>query len=329
MSLKDKIIAILKENNNNFISGQSISERLGITRAAIWKYINKLKEEGYVIESASKKGYRLISCPDLLNYTEIKDMLHTKYIGRNIIHYDSIKCTNDLAKELAAKGAEEGTVVIAEEQTSGRGRFRREWVSAKHKSIIMSIILRPDTNPSSIYQITQIAAAAVGKAVENLNIKVGIKWPNDIMVNWKKVCGILTEASGEVDRVNYVIPGIGINVNQESSDFPEEVSNKATSLRIEKNEYISRKLLLCDFFKIFEELYDEFKYNENAESSIEYCTQKSILIGKRIQVERKKEMIIAEVLEIASDGSLIVQYENGKKDKLISGEVSLYRAYDC
>ncbi|KOF57780.1 MULTISPECIES: biotin--[acetyl-CoA-carboxylase] ligase [Clostridium] len=326
--MKEKIIGMLKCSNNNFISGQSISEKLGITRAAVWKYINKLKEDGYVIESGSKKGYRLISCPDILTTVEIDDTLKTKYIGRNIIHFDSIECTNDLAKELAEKGAEEGTVVIAEEQTSGRGRFRREWVAAKYKSIMMSIILKPNTSSTCIYQITQIAAAAIGKAIEELNIDVGIKWPNDIIVNWRKVCGILTEASGEIDKINYVVVGIGINVNQENSDFPEAVLNKATSLRIEKNEYISRKLLLCSFFEKFETLYDEFRYNENASSSIKYCREKSILVGKKIEVERKKQIIIAEVLEIASDGSLIVKYENGIKDRLISGEVSLHRMYE-
>lgn len=326
--MKEKIFDILKSSNNDFISGQSISSKLGITRAAVWKYINKLKEEGYKIESASKKGYRLIGCPDLLTYREIKDTLNTKYIGRNLVHFDSIGSTNDLAKELAEKGAQEGTVIIAEEQTKGRGRFRREWVSTKYKSIIMSIILRPDTKPSSIYQITQITAAAIGKSIESLDIDVGIKWPNDIIINWRKVCGILTEASGEVDKVNYVIPGIGINVNQESSDFPEEVLNKATSIRIEKDEYIYRKLLLCSFLDNFEKLYDEFKRDENAKSSIEYCKQKSILIGKKIKIERKKQMIVVKVLDVASDGSLIVEYENGVKDRLISGEVSLYRAYE-
>ncbi|MFL0251128.1 biotin--[acetyl-CoA-carboxylase] ligase [Clostridium neuense] len=325
--MKEEIIDILKCSDNNFISGQSISEKLGITRAAVWKYINKLKEEGYKIEAISKKGYRLKSCPDLLTYTEIKDILNTKYIGRNIIHFDSIKCTNDSAKKLAEEGAKEGTVVIAEEQTAGRGRFRREWVAAKYKSIIMSIILRPNTNSACVYQITQIAAAAIGKAIEELNINVGIKWPNDIIINWRKVCGILTEASGEIDKINYVVVGIGVNVNQESLDFPKEVLSKASSIRIEKNEHISRKLLLCSFFEKFEMLYNEFKNCENAKSAIEYCRQKSILLGKTIEVERKKQVVIAKVLEIAPDGCLIVQYEDGKKDRLISGEVSLHRTY--
>lgn len=326
--MKEKIFDILRSSNDVFISGQSISSKLGITRAAVWKYINKLKEEGYKIESVSKKGYRLIECPDLLTYMEIKDALNTKYVGRNLIHLDSIGSTNDLAKELAENGAEEGTVIIAEEQTEGRGRFRREWVSTKYKSIIMSIILRPDTKPSSIYQITQIVAAAIGKSVESLGVNIGIKWPNDIIINWRKVCGILTEASGEADKVNYVIPGIGINVNQESSDFPEEVLNKATSIRMEKDGYVHRKPLLCSFLDNFEKLYDEFKREENAKTSIEYCKQKSILIGKKIKIERKKQVIVVKVLDVDSDGSLIVEYENGRKDKLISGEVSLYRAYE-
>ncbi|WP_234121727.1 biotin--[acetyl-CoA-carboxylase] ligase [Clostridium hydrogenum] len=326
--MKGKILDILKSNSDDFVSGQSISRNLGVTRAAVWKYINKLKEEGYLIESVSKKGYRLKSCPDLLTYDEIKDILNTRYIGRHIVYYDSIGSTNDEAKKLAIEDScVDGTVVIAEEQTSGRGRFDRKWASAKYKCINMSIILKPNIEAYNVALISSIAAAAVGMAIDECGMKAKVKWPNDIVVNWRKVCGILAEASGEMNRLNYVIVGIGINVNQESKDFSEEILDKATSIKIEKDKCVSRKMLLCSLLDKFEKLYDEFLKSENAERSLKYCKENSILIGRKIEVIRKNQITVAKAVDIDEMGALVVENENGVRERLISGEVSLHRVY--
>lgn len=321
--MKEQIINLLKENENTFVSGQKISESLGVSRAAIWKYINSIKEDGYEIESVSRKGYKLISSPDLLTYEEIKNKLNTKYIGNNIIHLDSVDSTNDEAKKRAREGAKEGTVVIAEEQTKGRGRLGRNWTSPKYKGIWMSIILRPDIDPMKVSKVTQIGAAAVTMAAEEMGIETFIKWPNDIIMNGKKVCGILTEMSGELTKVNYVIMGIGINANIEKEEFPEEIQVVASSLKIEKGQYVKRKELVSKVLNNFENLYDEFINEGKIDKSIEICREKSILIGKQVRIIEREKETKAKVLDLNKDGKLIVQYEDGKVEEIISGEISV------
>ena len=322
--MKDLIINLLKSNENSFISGQKISEELGITRAAIWKYMNQIKEEGYEIVSVSRKGYMLINSPDLLTSNEIKNNLNTEFIGKNIIHFDSINSTNIKAKELAELGEIEGSIVISEEQTMGRGRLGRSWLSPKHTGIWISIILRPDMLPNKAAMITQVGAAAVATALKKLGITSYIKWPNDILVNGKKVCGILTEMSCELNQINYIIMGIGINVNQNPSDFPEELSNIATSIKIEEGKSFSRKLLLSQILNEFEVLYYEFVKNNNVKPSIHICKYNSILLGKEIKIINRGQLISVTALDIDDNGELIVEYPDGKIDKLISGEVSMH-----
>lgn len=321
--MKDKILRLLKENNDHFLSGQGISDNLGVSRTAIWKYINSLKEEGYVINSSSKKGYQLISCPDLLTADEIGDKLHTKFIGKEIVHFQSIDSTNNKAKELAAKNTSQGTVVIAEEQTLGRGRLGRNWTSPKYKGIWLSIILKPDTNPMKVPKITQIGAAAVIESLKSLKIDAEVKWPNDIVIKGKKVCGILTEMSGELNRVNYVVMGLGINANLQKNDFPENIIDKATSLSIESNSNIDRKTLVSTLLFKFEELYEEFDKEGIIKTSVDICRKNSAIIGKDIKIINREQETFAKALDIDDNGELIVQYKDGSIEKLISGEISI------
>ena len=207
----------------------------------------------YVIEAISRKGYRIISSPDILTFEEIKNYLNTECIGKNIIYFDSIGSTNSKAKELAEGGKVHGTVVISEEQTSGRGRIGRDWLSPKYKGIWMSIILRPNIITENISKITLLGAAAVQKAIMKMGVKTSIKWPNDIVINSKKVCGILTEMSGEIDHINYLVMGIGINVNLEKEDITTDLKDVATSIKIESGKPMDRKLLLANILNIFEE----------------------------------------------------------------------------
>lgn len=325
--MKEEIINLLKENENNFISGEKISSSLGVTRAAIWKYIKAIKEDGYNIESVTRKGYRLISSPDLLSFEEISPNLNTKFIGRNIIYVDSLDSTNSKAKELAREDAVEGTVIISEEQIKGRGRLGRNWVSPKYKGIWMSVILRPDIEPMNVAGITQVAAAAICKAVRDMGIETYIKWPNDIILNSKKVCGILTEMSGEINKVNYVIVGIGMNVNIEEDEFPEEVKAVATSLKIEQGKSIKRKELVARILNNLEELYEEVTEKDSIHDSIELCRKYSILIGKEVRIINRGKEVIARAIGLSNEGKLIVRYEDGKEDEIISGEVSVRGLY--
>lgn len=251
--IKNKILDILKQNSDKFISGQMLSNELGITRTAIWKNIKSLKSSGYVISSVTNKGYRLMASPDILTYEEVKSGLKTKLIGRKIVHFDSVNSTNIEAKKLAEQGEEEGTIVIAEEQVLGKARMGKDWYSPKGDGIWMSIILRPKISPEFASEITDISVEAVGKALKKLDSNICIKSPNDVFIDGKKVCGILTEMDGELNLLNYIIIGIGINVNQ--GKFPEGLDSKATSLRISKNKIFSRKDILCSIANNIEPLY--------------------------------------------------------------------------
>ena len=325
--MKGKILKLLKDSGDNFVSGQKISEDLGVSRAAIWKYINAIKEDGYEIEAISRKGYRIISSPDVLTFEEIKNFLNTEYIGRNIIYYDSIGSTNSKAKELAELGQEHGTVVISEEQTNGRGRLGRNWVSPKYKGIWMSIILRPNIITENISQITLLGAAAVQKAIMKMGIKTSIKWPNDIVLNSRKVCGILTEMSGEVDHINYLVMGIGINVNFEEEDFPEELKDIATSLTLESGKYMDRKRLLSNVLNTFEVLYNDFVKNGDIEETIDICRKNSILIGKEIQLVNRGKVTTAKAIDISDQGELVIENCHGMVENIVSGEVSIRGIY--
>lgn len=323
--MKERILEVLKNNNEEFISGEKLSKEFGISRAAIWKYMKALKEEGYKIESVSKKGYRLDNAPDLLTYGEFKPYLKTKCIGRNCIHFNTIDSTNLVAKKLAQQGEPHGTVIIAEEQTTGRGRLGRVWVSPKSTGIWLSVILRPDISPFMASKLTLLGAAAVERALENLGINAYIKWPNDIVLNNKKVCGILTEMSGEIDRVNYIIMGIGINVNMNS--FPENIENIATSLKIQAGNEIDRKLLLAHVLNNFEVFYEAFIEKSDFSEVLNICRNKSILLGKEVKLISGNSEKSVKALDLDEDGELLVQYEDGTQGKVISGEVSVRGLY--
>ncbi|WP_125152975.1 biotin--[acetyl-CoA-carboxylase] ligase [Clostridium rectalis] len=324
--MKERILNIIKSSNGDFISGQYISDTLGVTRTAIWKYINILKDEGYVINSVPKKGYKLLSSPDLLSYEEIKTFLNTKYIGRNLKHFYSIDSTNLEAKRLAQSGIKEA-VVISEEQTNGRGRLGRNWCSPKYKGIWMSLILSPSISPMEVTKITQIAAASVYCALKDMLIDSYIKWPNDIIINNKKVCGILTEMSCELNKIDYVTVGIGLNVNIDKYDFPKDILDMATSLSIETSQIINRKKLAALILNNFELLYDDFLNNNSISKTISICKKNSLLLGKQIRIINKNNITLAKALDLDSEGRLIVQYQDGKEDIILSGEVSIRGLY--
>lgn len=258
----------------------------------------------------------------MLDKGSLDKHLITEFIGRSIEYYDSISSTNNRGKEIADE-RQEGTLVIAEEQTQGKGRLSRRWISPKGKGLWFSIILKPDLKPDKVYKITLIGAAAISEALKEIGIKSYIKWPNDIIVEGKKVCGILTEMGCEKDRVKYVIMGIGINVNLEEEDFDDELIKKATSLRIIAGKEIDRSILLAKVLNHIEKLYIPFKEKGSLDETIRICKERSILIGKEVRILRGNAETLAKVLDIDDEGHLLVQYEDGKKEKILSGEVSV------
>ncbi|QJA09728.1 biotin--[acetyl-CoA-carboxylase] ligase [Romboutsia sp. CE17] len=318
--MRSKIIGMILDNEKDFMSGEEISKKLGISRSAVWKHIKALKEEGYDIESVNKKGYRLKEKPmDLLSSQNINHELKTKFIGKNIIHFETIDSTNTYSKSIAMKEPE-GTVVISEEQTKGRGRLGRIWDSKAHEGIWMSIILKPDILPYKSTFLTIIAGASIAKALNDLGIKVGIKWPNDIILNGKKLCGILTELSAEIERINYIVLGIGMNVK--NKDFPSDIENIATSLYKEGYE-ISRvdivRYILCEL----EKNYIRYIVDGDKKSIIDIYKKYSVVLNKNIYIIKNEEKELVNCIDINLDGNLIVKRSDGSIDEIISGEVSV------
>lgn len=318
--MKNKVLKLLK-SSDGFISGQDISDKIGVSRTSVWKHINSLKEDGYIIESVSRNGYKLISTADLLTHEEVKGFLNTKYIGNEIIHFDSLNSTNEYAKSLAMYKAE-GTVITAEQQTSGKGRLGRNWTSPSKKGIYFSIILKPNLEPRKVAKLTLIGAAAVNLALKDMNIDSEIKWPNDIVINGRKVCGILTEMNCELNIINYIVIGIGINANLDKKDFSDELENKATSLKIITGKDIQRNKLLALVLNHFEKLYDSFKEDLDISETIQICKKHSALIGKEVKIIRDGNIKIGKAIDINNEGELVVQFEDGIEN-IFSGEVSV------
>lgn len=326
--MKSKILEELKANTGQAVSGEEISRRLGISRTAVWKHVNRLRKEGYSIESQTNSGYKLVGSPDVLSSSELEPFLHTDFIGRNIIYLDSTASTNTYAKKAAEEPFQGGTVIIAEEQTAGRGRLGRHWISTKGKGIWMSIILKPDILPVDAPKLTIAAALAVAKAIKSCcRLEARIKWPNDIVAGGKKLCGILTEMSAEADEIKYVIIGIGINVNMEIKDFGPEVSSIATSIRIESGRAVSRKALAASVLNEFEEIYGDFIKDGSIKPLLDEYKIKSAVLGKNIRVISKKEEIIGLAVDISEEGHLVVRLADGSHREIMSGEVSVRGLY--
>lgn len=315
--VKNKILNIL-QTANGYVSGERVSETLGISRAAVCKHIKSLREAGYEIESATNKGYRLISSPDILTEYTIKNGLDTKFIGQNIFVYSETDSTNNRAKE--KHSAPDGSLFIAEIQTNGKGRLGRGWEAPTGVGIWMSLLLKPDLSPADISQITLIAGLAVCRA---LGSGAKIKWPNDIVIGSKKLCGILAEMSAEINRVNYVVCGIGVNVNIPNFDDP--LAQKATSLLIETGKTHSRAPIVRRILTEFELLYKDFLKNGLANILPEYKSF-CVTLNREVQVIYKNETLTAKAVDIASDGSLVIE-KDGKSVTVSSGEVSVRGIY--
>lgn len=327
--MKDIVLEELRKNKDKYISGEQLSLGLGVSRTSIWKYVKKLKEDGYKIDSSTRKGYKLIDIPDALYPSEIKRLINTKIIGKELIFLDSIDSTNSYGKKISESDFMEGTVIITEEQTAGRGRLGREWVSPKGNGVYLSIMLKPDIKPIQATQITIIAAYAVAKTIRDVfKLNALIKWPNDIVINGRKVCGILTEMGAEIDKVNYLIVGIGINANIEKKQLSDYDLETATSLRIEIGERIDRKTLLSKVLTNFEKLYLDFITKLDIRNIIGNYKEINVTLGRRVRLISNKNEIYGEAIDINDLGQLVVKTDIGEIKEIVSGEVSVRGIYD-
>lgn len=323
--MKEEILRLLR-SADGYISGQELCNRFGVSRTAVWKAINQLKEAGYEIEAQQNKGYRLMAAPDLMTEAEIKSLMHTDWVAKEVLYFDKIDSTNTKAQELAEKGYPSGTLVVADKQESGKGRRGRSWVSPSGTGIFMTLMIKPDINPNNASMLTLVAALAVAKAITSVTDEEAmIKWPNDIVVNGKKVCGILTEMNAQFDYINHIVVGIGINVHNES--FPEEISQMASSLMIEAGgKRFHRAQIIAETMSYFEQYYDTFLKTQDLSALVREYDKLLVNRNKSVRVLDPKEPFDGKAMGITPKGELIVDTWESRK-LVSSGEVSVRGIY--
>ena len=322
--MKERILSALK-SKDDFVSGQELCDELGVSRTAIWKVINQLKSEGYEIESVRNRGYRLMESPDIITAAEIAGHMDTEWFGRKILYFDVTDSTNNEIKR-HSESEKEGLLAIAEQQTAGKGRRGRAWESPSGTGIWMSFLLKPDITPTQASMITIVTALATAMAVREVTgLDALIKWPNDIVVNAKKTVGILTEMSTEIDYINYVVVGIGINANTDS--FPEDIRDTATSFKIECGHPVKRSLIVAAFGKYFEKYYEDFLKAGNL--SLLRKDYDALLVNRDRQVkilDGASEPVMT-ALGINDEGELVVKDSDGSISTVRAGEVSVRGIY--
>lgn len=362
--MRYEILKLLKEAGSGYITGVDIGTRFGISRSAVWKHIIELRNEGYDIESSPNKGYRLLPGGGLLNPFEIMDGLGTKIAGTDVVYFDETASTNTYAAKLAADGCAEGMTVVAGTQTHGRGRLGRSWESPKGKGIYLSIVLRPPMAPAETPIFTLAAAVAAVKAIYDVTgIRTGIKWPNDIIFEGKKICGILLEMNSEADRVNWLILGIGINYSQTESDFPEEIRDRAISVlsasgggmpgddaphglermpgedashgqgrtpgedlyRRRENGHDGREGRLSLIRALLRGIDDVYQDILSGKNNgiLDEWRKYSVTLGKEVRFRLKNAEYTGTAADITESGSLLVDCSDGVRRELLSGEISI------
>ncbi|WP_286228987.1 biotin--[acetyl-CoA-carboxylase] ligase [Neobacillus mesonae] len=321
--LRKQLLDAFTTAGESYLSGQYLAELVGCSRTAVWKHIEELRKEGFELEAVRKKGYRIIKTPERVSADEIMLGLTTSFIGRNIHYEESVESTQKIAHKLASQGVPEGTVVIAEEQRSGKGRMNRNWHSPKYTGIWMSLILKPNIPLTKAPQLTLLTAVAVVQAMEEITgLTPGIKWPNDILIDGKKVTGILTELQAEADRIHSIIIGVGINVNQKLEDFPLELQDKASSLSIQKGEQISRAELIRTIFKHFEKLYSLY-LNQGFMPIKILWEGYAVSIGRILKARTLTEVIEGKALGITDEGVLKIEDQSGVIHHVYSADIEL------
>jgi BirA family biotin operon repressor/biotin-[acetyl-CoA-carboxylase] ligase len=321
LKMEEEILQLLREHSSTFLSGEEMSRRLKVTRTAVWKRIQRLRTLGYEIEASTRSGYRLIRSPDLLTPSEVKPLLTTKWMGKTIHYFHSIDSTNSKAYQLAIQGAGEGEVVIAELQVKGRGRLGRHWFSPSFLNLYLSVILRPQIPPHQASLITLMAAVATANAIQKYSgLLPLIKWPNDILLKNRKVAGLLNEIHSEMDRIHFVILGIGVNLNMDGKMFSKEIRGVATSLKMEMGQTISRKTFLQFLLEELERWYAIFLKEGGAPVLIAW-RERAKIKGKKVKVTSFGETLSGVAVDIDSDGALILETKDGKRKRIVAGDV--------
>ncbi|MBS6196474.1 MAG: biotin--[acetyl-CoA-carboxylase] ligase [Clostridiales bacterium] len=326
MESKKTLILKVLRSRNDYLSGQDLCETLGISRTAVWKYMKQLKEEGYEIEAVPNKGYRLVEVPDVLGESEIRSRLTTRWAGRQVCFLEEVDSTNTHAKRLAEAGAASGMLVVTDTQTRGKGRRGRTWESPKASAIYMSLLMRPEIRPDRASMLTLVMGLSVAQAIKNvLDLDTSIKWPNDIVLDKKKLVGILTEMNAQMDYIEYLVIGVGINAN--ISYFPPELQDKATSLQLYLGHPVNRAELIAETMKTFEKNYEIFEKTQDLSGLVEAYGQVSANDGQQVRVLEPGNEYTGIARGINEKGELLVEREDGTISAVYAGEVSVRGLY--
>jgi len=318
LTSRDKILSLFRRQPDVFLSGQEISQTLNISRAAVWKQVELLREQGFEIEAQRSKGYRLLGGPDLLLAADIENELNCRYLGTSLICLPEIDSTNARARQLAEEDAAEGTVVIADRQSAGRGRLGRRWESPSAVNLYCSILLRPQIPVQQAPQLTFLSAVAVAETLNQLyRLPAKVKWPNDVLVNGKKIAGLLNEMNAETEQVHFVILGIGVNLNMTAGQLPEELNYPATSVFLETGEKAERAGFVRSFLRRLDAYYLEFLADGFAPIRRRWETL-SELMNARVQVDQGLQGV---VVGLDTDGALRLQLDDGSVERIMAGDI--------
>ncbi len=321
--MKNKILKVLIDQKDGYISGENLSQIFGVSRTAIWKHIQTLKKEGYQIVSVTNKGYHLKRKSSDVDQIALEQITFNSGLIKQVVYLDQVDSTNMEAKRIAQTNQFNEALIVAREQVKGKGRMGRSWFSEKDSGIWMSLLLKPSLSPDMVSKVTLVAAAAASRAIEEeTGLVTGIKWPNDIVINRKKVCGILAELSAELGHIHYLVVGVGINVNQ--SAFEDSIADKATSIVIENHgKPVNRLNIIKKFVEIFEMYYNQFVNEGLYDSVVEYNIKKSVTIGEKVNITTHDRTRMAFAKTIDEAGNLIVTNEDGADEAIFFGEVSV------
>ncbi len=327
MTTDGQILQALRCAGNGCVSGAEISQRLGITRAAIWARIEELRRLGYEISASPHRGYQLQSVPDRLVADDLIGLVSGNHvIGRDIRVFEETNSTNDVAEKFARDGVKEGVVVFAEAQSRGRGRLGRKWLSPPRRGLWFSVLLRPDLRPQAATQLTVAAATALCRAIRaQTELKPQVKWPNDILINGRKVAGVLTELAAEIDHVKHLILGIGVDVNLSASEFPVELKKIATSLKIESGRHLNRLELAAAILRELDVDYQRIQQGRFAEVADEWEEQ-CITLGRRVRIHIGPREVAGRAEALDDDGALLVRTDHGHLERIIGGDVMLEKS---
>ena len=323
---EEMVLAFLAEAADDFVSGEAISGKLGLSRAAVWKHVDALRGQGYRIEAFPARGYRLVAIPDRLGPLEIGPLLNTHDLGQTLHWSEELASTNDRARELADAGAVHGEVVVAESQTAGRGRRGRSWSSPARQNLYLSVILRPSLPPQRAPELTLLSSVAACEACRKAGVEAGIKWPNDVLVGGRKVAGILTELSAEPDAVHWVVLGIGVNLNSGPEDFPAELREVVTSLSIERGQPVPRALFAAALLSELEQWLD-LHADEGFGPIRAAWRERSVTLGREVRADGENGEIAGVAEDIDETGALLVRVRGGLV-RVVAGDVRLVGRVD-